>query len=153
MIQRQTCSARSRRCSSARGARFWLTLYCDLAASLGLNSLLHGLREKIDGINDVKYDAYDITVRAKFQNYAGKVQLYSNEIKIRTLMPGCTIHVASFPARVQRITIQRSHAGIIVRARREPGNEATQMLLEEASTRSGTIGFAPEKYNEPQLFR
>ena len=28
-----------------------------------------------------------------------------------------------------------------------------QVLLEEANTHSGTVGFAPEKYNEPQLFR
>ena len=28
-----------------------------------------------------------------------------------------------------------------------------QLLLEEANTHSGTVGFAPENYNEPQLFR
>ena len=28
-----------------------------------------------------------------------------------------------------------------------------QLLLEEANTHSGTVGYAPEKYNEPQLFR
>ena len=30
-----------------------------------------------------------------------------------------------------------------------------QVLLEEANTHSGTVGFAPEKHNhnEPQLFR
>ena len=27
-----------------------------------------------------------------------------------------------------------------------------QVLLEEANTHSGTVGFAPEKHNEPQLF-
>ena len=28
-----------------------------------------------------------------------------------------------------------------------------QLLLEEANTHGGTVGYAPEKYNEPQLFR
>ena len=28
-----------------------------------------------------------------------------------------------------------------------------QLLLEEANTHSGTVGYAPEKYTEPQLFR
>ena len=28
-----------------------------------------------------------------------------------------------------------------------------ELLLEEANTHSGTVGYAPEKYNEPQLFR
>ena len=27
-----------------------------------------------------------------------------------------------------------------------------QVLLEEENTHSGTVGFAPEKHNEPQLF-
>ena len=28
-----------------------------------------------------------------------------------------------------------------------------QVLVEEANTHSGTVGFAPGNYNEPQLFR
>ena len=93
--------------------------------------------------NEIKIHQFkDLFKRNSTQFCPVPVSRTDKKLRALDILPGCTIY--TFPARVQRITVQRSHAGIIVR---EPGNEATQMLLEEASTRSGTIGFAPEKYN------
>ena len=46
---------------------------------------------------------------------------------------------------MQNITMHRYMYMYIVRT-------LVQVLLEEANTHSGTVGFAPEKHNEPQLF-
>ena len=60
------------------------------------------------------------------------------------------MEIGFLPRRISSLTLSVPHNYVHVHVH---VRTLVQVVLEEANTHSGTIGFAPEMYNKPQLFR